>query len=689
MFPASPTLYGDYAARSLALLTEALEPHLDAIVDEFYGRLAQLPNARHLINCLSTDELLHLKSRQKDNLLLLCSPALTEQRHESTALRLGRIHALAGLNRATLADGHEILQAIILNYVDASWHAHALSVLYRRLLKELAWQLHAVQDLQHSYQRILQSINALSWSARSYIDLITQAMDLLAQSDGILGCAILRPDDEHMLMVEALAGETARDLYERVEAQQKTWLSLGEDPMKPGPTRRAWETRQIERCLNYATDVSVSLWTPLIQSTGIRSSITIPLVSSQSRNLIALLVIHSTFPGGFSSREQDAFLTQVQSLLIFGITRLESWNGLTHTVPYFVRRRWHALLDAAGLEMHYQPVVELRTGKTTKVEALARLRDGSQLLTPGQFFPALSSEDFLHLYARGLNQTLQQRAAWHAQGIELDVAVNLPAAGLQDTRYVEATARALKEHGCPPGSLTLEMLETEELAPNINLIEALDYYLRLGVTLAEDDLGSGYSSLSRLREIPFQVVKIDRSLIGRAGHDSFNALRFVYQLTRLGHNLGKKVVVEGVEDEGMLEAIALLGTDYVQGYVISKPMPASALQDWLASPRQLPGGRDASLPESPLVKLARLLIWEEELHLLLDSPYPLPTNDARLRAIQDFIMSMPISADGALATKNELISSAFALGLRSLAYVQAREDLIIMIFNDPPGKRPA
>ncbi|WP_019938376.1 EAL domain-containing protein [Bordetella sp. FB-8] len=683
-------LYGGSVSRSLASLTATLRPHMDAIVDDFYGRLSQMPGAQDIINSLSQDELSHLKGKQKDNILMLCSPVLTEREHEATALRLGRMHAMTGLDRAILADSHETLQSIILDYVDASWHSRALSILYRRLLKELAWQLHAVQDLQQSHQRILQEINALSWNARSYLDLITQATDVLALSEGILGCVLMRPDDSGLLMLEALAGNAVHDVFESVQAQQKTWLWAGEDPTKPGPTHRAWHTRQIERCLNYATDASVAHWAPLIRGTAIRSSVTLPLVISQDRDPIALLALYAKFPGGFSSREQKAFLVQVQSLLVFGINRLESWSGVTHTVPYFVRRRWHALLEDTGLEMHYQPIVELKTNRTTKVEALARLRDGSRLLTPAQFFPALSMEDFFHLYVRGLNQALRQRVQWRAQGLELDIAVNLPAAGLTDARYVQATREALKTHACPPAALTLEVLETEELAPNVDLIEALGHYLNLGVMLAEDDLGSGYSSLSRLREIPFQIVKIDRSLIHQVRQDAFNALRFVYQLTRLGHNLGKKVVVEGVEDEGMLRAIALLDTDYVQGYVVARPMPADALPDWLASSRSpLPVCSDNVRADNPMVKLACLLTWEEELHLLLEGTCPpLPTDDARLCDMRNLIMSMPISDSGAVQAKNQLFANALDDGLRSMAYVQAREELIIMIFNACPDRPP-
>ncbi len=161
--------------------------------------------------------------------------------------------------------------------------------------------------------------------------------------------------------------------------------------------------------------------------------------------------------------------------------------------------------------------------------------------------------------------------------------------------------------------LTLEILETDAPPFGTQVSPELAKFKKLGVNLAEDDLGSVHSSLQRLRELPFHCVKIDRSIVNVAGQDASNVLRFVYQLTRLGRSLGKSVVVEGVEDAGMLEAIHVQGADVAQGYAIARSMPAKEVVTWIG---KQPGLTRALSPKSTLGKLATLLVWEERLRLV-------------------------------------------------------------------------
>jgi EAL domain-containing protein (putative c-di-GMP-specific phosphodiesterase class I) len=311
--------------------------------------------------------------------------------------------------------------------------------------------------------------------------------------------------------------------------------------------------------------------------------------------------------------EQIAFIALLQTILGFAIARIERLEGSTGTVPYAVRQHWSLLLGSDALQMHYQPLMDLKTGQITKVEALARLRDGDRLLTPGEFFPALSSDDFLELYARGLRQVLSQRSRWLRDGIDLNVSVNLPPTALSDNRYLEATQQALAECDCAPGGLTLEILETDAFPPGVDVLRELTKFKSLGIKLAEDDLGSGHSSLNRLREVPFDLVKIDRNISNLAGRNASDSLRFICQLVRLGHSLGKTVVVEGIEDAGMLEAVVILGADVAQGYTIASPIPVEQVAKWLGSQPGLP---DFRRPDTHLGKLAKRLVRGERLHLM-------------------------------------------------------------------------
>ncbi|MNN03442.1 Oxygen sensor protein DosP [compost metagenome] len=159
--------------------------------------------------------------------------------------------------------------------------------------------------------------------------------------------------------------------------------------------------------------------------------------------------------------------------------------------------------------------------------------------------------------------------------------------------------------------LTLEILENAEVALDPATSLLLRQFKELGVCLAEDDLGAGHSSLRRLRELPFDWIKIDRHIVRLLDTDNWEVLHFIYQLTRLGHSLCKAVVVEGVETADLVEAVRILGVDAAQGYGIARPMAGAQLAEWIGSDVACPRGQ----PATALGRLARLLIVEERLHL--------------------------------------------------------------------------
>ena len=215
----------------------------------------------------------------------------------------------------------------------------------------------------------------------------------------------------------------------------------------------------------------------------------------------------------------------------------------------------------------------------------------------------------------------------------------------------------------------------------------------LGVELAEDDLGSGHSSLRRLRELPFDHVKIDRKVVSLAGQDASDVLRLIYQLTRLGHSLGKRVVVEGVEDDALLDAVTVLGVDAVQGYAIARPMPAQQLVPWLRERHAAgaPAGGAQQQQPGTLANLARLLLWEERLHLLFGDRYayrkPAPVSVADLAgdsALRDFAFdhllreleaTFPLAA-GDRGVHRSLVTAAVSHGPGSDEYGRLRGQLV-------------
>ncbi|PXW23091.1 EAL domain-containing protein [Paraburkholderia caballeronis] len=593
----------------LASLSAALQRDAGSIVNEFYERLTRLPKSSVILESLTDFELQHLKAQQIQNLFVLADPGLAEADHRAMAMRVGRIHAMVGLEREELVRSRGLLAAAVYARLGGERDSGALQVLSRRLNRDLAWQTEAYERLQDERQQVLLSIARLAGTTENYPDLINRVVEILGTCDEVAGCSIGRPDRDGLFRVEAASGR----ILEKHPRQPGPGAAGAHDGIRVADL--AWRSGASERCINIGTDPRMTSWQAVAKREGLCSSVAIP-VCQPGHPPLAILTLHSAFPGGYSSAEQIAFTDLLQTLLAFAMGRIANLQGPTHTIPQATRQRWAALLRSDALQMHCQPIMDLRTGNVTKVEMLARLFDGSRLLMPNEFLPALTSDDFFELYVRGLGQALVYRRQWLDSGVALNVSLNLPSSALGDIRYFDATRRGLATHDCPPAALTLEILETDALPPDVDVPAELARFRALGVVLAEDDLGAGHSSLARLRELPFDWIKIDRSIVNLAGRNRSSVLNFIYQLTRLGHSLGKSVIVEGVEDDALLEAIAILKADAVQGYRIARPMPARQLLDWLAK-RPAPPDPGAQ-PQSALGKLARLLIWEERINLVLN-----------------------------------------------------------------------
>jgi len=190
---------------------------------------------------------------------------------------------------------------------------------------------------------------------------------------------------------------------------------------------------------------------------------------------------------------------------------------------------------------------------------------------------------------------------------------------VEDPRCVEIAIAVLTASNCPPEAVLLEILESPTSAGDSSprVLSGMKALKELGVRLAEDDLGAGYSSLIRLRHWPFDRVKIDQALVKQVADDPLRTLRFIRQLIRLGHDLDLEVVVEGLETIGLIEAAVILGADMGQGYALARPMPAEHLEAWLGC---APIHVDAAHPVTALGALAAALFWEERLGALPSSP---------------------------------------------------------------------
>ncbi len=243
------------------------------------------------------------------------------------------------------------------------------------------------------------------------------------------------------------------------------------------------------------------------------------------------------------------------------------------------------LRDGIGrgeLVLHYQPKCRARTGEVVGVEALVRWNHPRRgLLMPDEFVPIAENTGLItDLTLEVLDLALAQVRTWLVQGRTLAVAVNLSVRHLTDLTLPSAVAAALRRHEVPPVLLTLEVTEGSIMNDPSRAVTVLAMLRDLGVRIAVDDYGTGYSSLAYLKRLAIDELKIDKSFIlGMRDDENDNVI--VRSTIELGHNLGLQLVAEGVEDVETWQLLLPLGCDVLQGYYISRPIPARALETWL------------------------------------------------------------------------------------------------------------
>ncbi|MFC4020510.1 putative bifunctional diguanylate cyclase/phosphodiesterase [Micromonospora sp. GCM10011542] len=238
------------------------------------------------------------------------------------------------------------------------------------------------------------------------------------------------------------------------------------------------------------------------------------------------------------------------------------------------------------LVLALQPAVDLATGAPTGVEALIRWRHPRRgWLSPADFIRPVENSEQLGTFTRYvLDKALAVAADWAREGLDVPISVNLSARSLLDPRLPNEIAEALRRHQVPPHRLVLEITETVVMSELEVIDEVLATLRSMGVQLAVDDFGTGFSSLTFLTRIAVDELKVDRSFVIRMA-DSPEAAAIVRTTVGLAHELGLRVVAEGVETAEQRLALAELGCTSAQGYHFFKPMPADKISAVLGSLR--------------------------------------------------------------------------------------------------------
>ena len=578
--------YGTEATRLLAATAEIWPVVTAGFLDDFYRDLARQSLAAPILGALAPAEMARLKTRQAEHLLRLMDPATDRETLHRHAREIGQVHALVGVDGALMIQAIAIYQARLTDRLAAQSlrpidRQHLISVATVRLQEDMAVQMEARGETIAAYFDVL--LRRPPRSDAPWVDAAQARLDALAGLPGILAAGLLRPDAEGRFQVLASSSAVGLSFARIREVSAIVPMLDTARPEGQGLLAEAWRSGEIVVAANFQTDPRTAPWHPAAVQLGVRSGAVMPVRDAEDRPVAALILLGAT-PGQFVSMWMRHFcLGMAQGLALLWRQRRGAAQAVV--VPETTAAAWRRRLFAGGLRLHYQPLVDLRSGRPVKAEALARLeQDDGTIVGPVQFLPVLGARDLDELFRLGVAEALRQAVRWEAEGLTLGVTVNLAPSTLARPDCATWVRDALRETPLPPGRLSLEITEDQALSEADEATAAtLAALARLGVTLAMDDLGSGYSSLQRLRALPFRTVKLDQGLLHGVLRAPARTISFIGALVHLARDLEIEVVVEGLESVDMVEAAALLGADVGQGFALGHPMPPEAIPEWVRS----------------------------------------------------------------------------------------------------------
>ncbi len=288
--------------------------------------------------------------------------------------------------------------------------------------------------------------------------------------------------------------------------------------------------------------------------------------------------------------EPDELLQRAEVAMYQAKNTRQAWTSYSaHDDKYSLRRlsllgELPRALSNDEIRVYYQPKIDLTTGSVMGVEALVRwLHPDLGMIRPDEFIELTEVAGLINeLTRKVVHQSIAQLQKWDLEGVHIDVAVNLSARNFHDAGLADYVVTELAAHSVDPSRLMLEITESEvvdDLDLAVSVLMSLD---ERGIRTSIDDFGTGFSSLTLLRQLPVHEIKIDRTFVGQMSSNENDAV-IVRSIVNLGHDLQLEVVAEGVEDEWTLVNLRALGCDRAQGFFFKQAVPADEIPDFVRS----------------------------------------------------------------------------------------------------------
>ncbi|MGC8529940.1 MAG: EAL domain-containing protein [Leptospirillia bacterium] len=576
--------YGTLAAQQLMVEQERVRALSRTMVDLFYTTLMTRSDARPVLDYLSPAELDHLQAAQVRYLISILSPDLSKPNHETLARETGNRHAMVGLAPASLAEAFSIYRHELERFFSRETPADALirGIIIERLSNDLSWQLVAFSEIEQERARLTEEFLELFATVQNRRDLLKGALDRMIQIPGVAGASIASLIEGEKVQCELQAGLVING----VECLRN---HLPRKAEKDNIVRKAFEE---ERPVLWNTLRDIRLDPEEIEEArilGIRSVSAWPLLSQEGVPL-DVLNLYSKWPGYFHSTSQQLFWTTLSRSLGAALTSLKKnpWQSGLRPVSLSDNQRFRSLLQNGHLEMFYQPVVTPHTRELVKFESLARLRDGERILSPAQFLPAFGTNQLLLLFDKGLERIRQDASLWtslpHTYLSAPRISINLPAEAFSTRSFLErleasSPSGVSADCGGRPMEITLEIVESGFL-DETSAQKSVKALKDAGYRISLDDIGTGESSIRRLKSLPIDEIKIDQDFVKTLDKD-IDHLQFILSMIDLASALGIDYVLEGVETPLIYDMVTMTGSGgHLQGYEIARPMAAGEVNAW-------------------------------------------------------------------------------------------------------------